>query len=208
MELNNFIVIDTETSGLFRFKDEAGKAVPADDPSQPHLASLAVITLGDFGEAVDRRLFLISPDGWEMDPAATAVNGLTTEQLWAEGVPVAEALDFYERKIRQGYAVAAFNAQFDCKALRAAFRRAGRDDLFTITRNTCLMRAAQGLADYGFKSATRGWPKLAEVAEYLGLPAYDAHEAMADAETARLVLIELNRRGLLIPPAVHFAKGK
>ncbi|MEY4951800.1 MAG: hypothetical protein RL299_224, partial [Pseudomonadota bacterium] len=42
-----YLVIDTETSGLFDFKK------PADDPSQPRLASLAMIWADDDGNETD-----------------------------------------------------------------------------------------------------------------------------------------------------------
>ena len=45
-----YLCFDTETTGLFVFKDKVtGVPVPADDPSQPRLASFAAIGCDAFG---------------------------------------------------------------------------------------------------------------------------------------------------------------
>jgi DNA polymerase III subunit epsilon len=199
---NGYLVIDTETSGLFDFKK------PADDPSQPRLAALAMIWTDDEGNALQREKHFVRPDGWSMQAEASRINGLTDDFLTENGIAIGEVLDRYEAEVRDRIPVAAYNAQFDCKMMRGEFRRAGRDDLFMITHNTCLMRASNKLGAYGFQSATRGWPKLKEVAAFFGHEGYDEHDAMADAEAARVVLANLIRIGELIPPQVHFAKSK
>ncbi len=92
--------------------------LPADEPTNRHIQ-------GDVRDHL--------ADGWDMSAKAGAVNGLTTEMLLAGGNPVSQVLDFYEACIRDGYHMAAYNAQFDGKMMRGEYRRAGRDDLFEIT---------------------------------------------------------------------------
>lgn len=202
-----YLVIDTETSGLFQFKDKlTGKPIPADDPCQPRLAALALIWADAEGNALRNEKLYVRPEGWLMDPAAAAVNGLTDEFLLDHGRPIEEVLDVYTREVSMGRIVAAFNAQFDCKMMRGELRRAGRDDLFAITRNTCLMRAMGKLGHMGFKSATRGWPKLVEATEFFGHVVENPHDPLSDAEGARVVLQNLIRIGAVIPPKVHHAR--
>lgn len=198
-----YLVIDTETSGLFSFKE------PADAPGQPRLAQLGMIFLDDIDAEPREQGFHIQPNGWSMPPEASAVNGLTDEFLEANGVDVAVALAIYTEAIRAGYCVVAFNAQFDTKVMRAELRRAGRPDLFEQTANICVMRPLTGILKlpkrngYGFK-----FPNLAEACGHCGIVNEKAHDAMGDARAALGVMRWLHANGLLPEPAVHFAKER
>lgn len=198
----SYLVIDTETSGLFNFK------LPADDPSQPRLASLAMIWADDAGHETDRMMLYVKPEGWRMNDEATAVNGLTTEFLEEHGKPLDMVLGIYSRNVKAGLAVAAFNAQFDCKMMRGELRRAGMDDLFTVTRNTCLMRSLKPYAAQGLEVKGAGFVKLSVACEFFGIHSVNPHDAMSDAADARELLEILIRDGNLILPQVHFAKNR
>lgn len=195
-----FLIIDTETSGLFNFKD------PADAPGQPRMASFAGLAVNDPDDEPEVFERYIRPDGWQMDPKAGAVNGLTDEFLAANGVPVAEVLDEYVRRIEAGYVIVAFNAQFDLKMMRAELRRAGRDDLFERTPNICVMRPLTDVLQlpgrFGFK-----WPNLAEACAHYGITNAKAHDAVGDAWAALEVMRNLRRDGLLPEAKVHYSKG-
>lgn len=204
-----YAVFDTETTGLFIFRDkETGETVPADDPRQPRMASFAVILADAEGQEISRSKHFIKPDGWSIDGTkAGEINGLTDEFLNENGVPVSDVLDFWEGFIQQGLIVAAFNAQFDCKMMRAELRRAGRDDMFEQTRNTCLMRGLAPYKDEGL-CVVRGYVKLSEACEYFDIANENAHDAMADAEAALGILQKLIEADRVIKPKVHYAKGK
>jgi DNA polymerase-3 subunit epsilon len=169
------------------------------------LVSLDANGDGDIEETHD---LLVRPEGWTLDPACEAakINGLTHELMLEKGVPVGEVLDLYEWAVKENRVVACYGAQFDCKIMRGEFRRAGRDDLFTVTRNTCCMRGAQRLVKIPGK---RGWPSLAQAHGYLCGPGTfpgTPHKALSDAHACLAVLRELIRRGAIITPAVHYAK--
>lgn len=202
-----YVVFDTETTGLFLFKDkETGEPVPADDPRQPRMASFAAILADESGREISRTKYFVKPDGWSIDGTQAAeVNGLTDEFLAENGVPVSDVLDIWEGYVRDGLIVAAFNAQFDCKMMRAELRRAGRDDLFEQTKNTCLMR---GLAPYKNEGLciVRGMVKLSEACAHFGIENEDAHDAMSDAQAALCILQRLIADGRVIEPKVHYAK--
>lgn len=195
-----FLVFDTETTGLFNFK------LPADDPSQPHLASAAFILADADGTELSRHKFFVRPDGWEMPAEAGSVNGLTNEFLSENGVPVAEVLDFYSAKIGEGLIAVAFNAQFDCKMMRAELRRAGKPDLFELTNNICVMR---GLAPYGAEGLAikGGFVKLHVACDHFGIVNEKAHDAMGDAEAAHALLRRLVADNRLPEAKVHLAKA-
>ena len=202
-----YVVFDTETTGLFLFRDKAtGEPVPADDPRQPRMASFAAILADEKGEEVDRHKFFIKPDGWTIDGTyAAKVNGLSDEFLTEKGVPVAEVLNLWEGWIDQGLIVAAFNAQFDCKMMRAELRHAARSDLFDATKNICLMRA---LDPYGAEGLciNRGYVKLEVACEHFKIANDDAHDAMSDAQATLEILKRLIADERLPEPKVHLAK--
>ena len=202
--MTKWMILDTETTSLFNFK------LPADDPSQPRLATAAIILLDDIDAEPREFGFMVKPDGWEMSAEAGAVNGLTTEMLLAGGNPVSLVLDFYEDCVKQGYRMAAYNAQFDGKMMRGEFRRAGRDDLFEATESVCLMRAMTDICQIPAANGRRGYkfPKLAEACGHIGHEASDAHTAMGDARAALAILRWLSRTGQMPEPKIHYAKDK
>lgn len=204
----NFIVIDTESNGLFDFTK------PADAEGQPRLAELAMLTLDADLKVIREFAGLVKPDGWVMHPEASAVNGLTTDQLLEHGRPVAEVLAEYTAAIDAGHAVAAFNAQHDCKMMRAELRRAGIDDRFERTLNFCCMRKSNGVILKA--SGKKGWPSLDEAKARVDFdPAAfgveGKHRALADAYAAYVILKHLRDHGVDLTPEVHFknqAPGK
>lgn len=198
-----YLCIDTETNGLFDFSR------PADAEGQPRLAHLCMI-YADESLNVERRYDkLIKPDGWVMSEEIGAINGLTTERLEAEGVPLAEVLDEYAAAILAGHVVVAHNAQYDTKVMRGELRRMGRDDLFERTGNICTMRASVGVcrikkaSGNGFK-----FPKLHEAMAHFKLPVESAHNATNDAEACFTLFRRMRELGIRMEPAVHYAKTR
>lgn len=220
-----FAIIDTETNGLHDFSK------PADASGQPRLASIAILLadinwkgldpsqeLAEAGvkSSTELRLtcyqeenFLIRPDGWEMKPEATQINGLTTEHLIKNGVPVMDALDYYSRLIRDGFIVTAFNAQFDTKVMRGELRLAGMPDLFEVTPNVCLMRACTNVCRVP-KANGKGYkfPKLSEACAFFKIEQPAAHSALGDARSAFAILQHLHKANLVPAAEIHFAKEK
>jgi len=199
--MTKFAIFDTETSGLFDFSR------PADAEGQPRLAHLNIILLDEQMVEEDVIDLYVKPDGWEMQPDAQAINGLTDEFLDANGTPIAVVLAKYAEIIDQGYALAAYNAQYDTKVMRGEMRRLGIDDRFEATPNVCIMRACGGLkiqkADGG-----RGWPKLSDCCAHFGIDHNAAHTAGGDTRAALEVFLRLHALGALPDARVHYAKNR
>ncbi len=214
-----YAVIDAETNGLPDYKK------PADDPSQPRLASLGVIMVDDVMEplAQDAEVskvedtypfkieaqheFLVKPAGWKMTPGAAAVNGLTDERLEAEGIDISDVLRKYATLVEAGYVVVAYGAQHDCKILRGEFRRAGLPDRFEITNNVCLMRGVQPLK-IPKANGKGGWPQLDDCLRYFGKkPEPRPHGALVGAKCALEIFAALYRMNKLPEASVHYAKN-
>lgn len=216
-----FLVIDTESNGLFDYKRSAEAA------EQPRLVEFAAILVDANGDKEEEFQRYILPDGWKMTPEATEVNGITDEMLREKGVPVAEVLDFYTTQILSGRAVVAFAAQHDCKIMRGELRRREairadfehramneEADLFTRTPNVCLMRQARPFAKTIGRELVKagannkGWPKLTDLMNFLGV-IYDPtslHGALADCRGAEACFRLMLDQGFQPEPTVYFSK--
>jgi DNA polymerase III epsilon subunit-like protein len=205
-----YAIIDTEGSGLFRYKDEKGVPVPADAEGQPRLAELVMIFCNDKLEVTAEYQAYIKPDGWEMSPGATAVNKLTTELLMQKGIPIAEALSVYTSAILdESRIIVAHNAQHDCKQIRAELRRAGLDDLFEKTRNICTMRALTDVCRIPPNGGRGGFrfPKLSEACVHFGFNELGDHTALADARACLQLFRKMHELGVVPEAKVHLAKN-
>lgn len=202
--VDRYVIIDTEGSGLFQFKDKSGASVPADAPGQPRMAELVMIYVGPAPDFLVEREYhvYIRPEGWEMQPGATAVNGLTDEFLRANGVSVLDALAEFVHAIGvERRVVVAFNAQHDLKQIRAELRRANLNDMFEQTRNICAMRASKDVMQ-----VNKGY-KLADACRYFGVTHEGAHTALGDTMACLEVFRKLWALGRLPEAAVHYAKN-
>lgn len=202
-------IFDTESNGLFQFKDKVtGVSIPADAPGQPRLAHLNMVLLDPDLEEVRTLDYFIIPDGWSMDTEEAAdarkVNGLSDAYLREHGVPILTALEAYLSVIDEGYVLAAFNAQHDLKQMRAELRRAGLDDRFESTPNTCLMRGCQRLK-IPKRGGGGGFPKLSDACAYFSIQHADAHTARGDTAATVEIFRKLHAMDALIPPKVHYA---
>lgn len=189
-----FLVIDTETSGLFDFTR------PADAEGQPRLASVAMLLCDEQLEVEREYYTLVRPDGWEMPAQAEAINGLSTAKLLADGVDVYWPLLIYSAAI-DGRIVMAYNAQYDLKIMRGALRRAGLPDRFDYTESTCVMQAMTDVCRI-LKPSGRGykWPRLAEAHAHFFGDAHDgAHGALPDARACLRIAREMRYRGIDMP---------
>ena len=196
-----YLVIDTETSGLFDFSK------PADADGQPRMASLTMIYLdADLAPIVEVTHF-IRPEGWEMSEEVSAINGLTNDVLHERGIPVRTALEEYVLAVDKGLIIVAFNAQFDTKVLRGELRRAGIDDRFEKTPNICTMRASTDICRLPGKRGYK-FPKLAEACTHFNIKQEAQHTSLDDARACAEILRRLVAAGNCPDPIVHFAKEK
>lgn len=203
-ELTGYIVVDTEGTGLFDYKQ------PADADGQPRMASLTMIFC-DLDLAEQRRYSVfIRPDGWEMTEGATKVNGITTEYLNEHGIPVTEALNEFQSAIDNGYIFVAHNAQHDAKTLRGELRRAGMDDRFEQTAQICTMRAMTDICKIPPRGGRGGykWPALSEALLFIGEKDLGDHTAHNDAEGCLKLLRYLAKTGQMPQPQVYYSKKR
>ena len=203
-ESHRYLILDTESNGLFDYKK------PADADGQPRMASIAMIFCNDQLEVEREYTAFIRPNGWTMTADATRVNGITDEFLNEHGVEISEALNEYTSAVDNGAITVAHNVSHDAKMLRAELRRAGMDDRFERAPNICTMR---GLTDV-CKIPPRGnrggykWPSLSEACVFFHMEEFGDHTAMADARACLELLRKMKDLGVMPEAAVHYQKGR
>jgi DNA polymerase III subunit epsilon len=164
-----YAVFDTETSGLMDMEERA------DAPQQPRLASLSIIRLYPNLTLESHKTWFVRPNGWEMTPGATKINGLTTQWLIDHGMDIERALAGYNALLDEGRTLIAHNAKFDLKVMRGELRRAGLSDRFNDVRYRCTMRQFS-------KIHNCRWKSLMECLKYYNLPySFSNHTSGGDA---------------------------
>jgi len=184
----NYIIADTEGSGLFDYTK------PADAPGQPRVAAVGLILTDGNLEVQQEHSFLIKPNGWTFDNNSDAakVNGLTHERLMDEGVGIEEALRIYGGAIDDRRIIVGFNVLHDLKSLRAELRHAGLPDRYMQSRYICCMQGCRKTVDARTEAGKKKAPKLAEACAYYGIEqGGDGHTAIGDARSALEILRRL-----------------
>lgn len=183
------VVLDTETTGL-----------PHDPDAQPW--EVAAVLLDREGEEIDRIEAIGYPAIWRPDMARiVALGGMDADRLLA-GPPLAESIaelsDWFRASLDRGARLSAFNVAFD------------RDMLSRIgiafpseSWAPCVMERAKPIMGEAnaipWMARYNDWkmPKLSEAAAFFQVPQQEpAHRALADARTAALVAVALQRRAL------------
>lgn len=209
-----YICLDTEGTGLFRHRDEAGNVVPSDAPGQPRMAEFAAVLVDSDWNIQETFQSYISPEGWEppeMPETAYAIHGLSYDFLLSEGKPIKAALEFYLDAVLAGRAVVGWNQQHDGRQVRAELRRNGYEDFFEQTKTLCLMHSCQSS---GIKikklNGKGGFARLVDAANYFGVP-YDQdkrHTAREDATVTAMIGAKMLSGGVpFLEPSVHYAAG-
>lgn len=209
VDRDRYLIVDTEGSGLFRFRDESGNPVPADAPGQPRLAELVMIYVDADLQVEHEYQTYIRPDGWEMSADATAVNQLTTEFLTERGIPIIEALALFRAAIVEDRrVVVAHNSQHDLKQLRGELRRVGWNDLFEQTRNICTMRGLTNVCRIPPNGGRGGYkfPKLSEACVHFGFEKLGDHSALNDARACLQLFRKMHELGVVPEAKIHLAK--
>lgn len=208
------MIIDTEGTGLFTYKNEDGTTRASDAPGQPRMVEFAAVLLDDDFNVTESYRQLVLPVGWEYDemPAeAFAIHGLSMDFLREHGSPVEKALRLYTDEVRAGRIIVGYNQQHDGRQMRAELRRAGMDDLFEKTPNICAMRSITTNYKGQIKklNGKGGFPRLIDAAAHFGIPYAEdkRHTALEDALVTAQVAQRLHEMGKLLPAAVHYAKG-
>ena len=190
-----YLFFDTETTGLIDYKKELS------DPSQPRITQLAALLTDEDGNELDRMMEYVEPDGWEVPPEITALNGTTTDKLQMLGQPMTKVLArFNEMKERCTHRIG-HNVSFDKQMLaREAFAydlphdSSGKESLCTMkmAKGIVSLPASKKMNEAGMRGSKP--PKLQEAYQYFfGKPFDKAHDAMADVIACKEVFFAIKK---------------
>jgi DNA polymerase-3 subunit epsilon len=175
---NVIAVFDTETTGI--------------QPDTTRIVSAHVSVLNPYGEVEDRSDWLIDC-GIEIPEQATAVHGITTERMRAEGAPAADSVYEILTKIQgflsAGIGVVAYNAAYDFTILNREAIRYGFDPLE-------LPRPIIDplIIDKQVDKYRKGKRTLEAASAHYGVELTGAHDASADAIAAGRVAQAIGKK--------------
>jgi DNA polymerase-3 subunit epsilon len=169
---------DTETTGP--------------NPADARIVTAALVLRGGHNQASETRAWLINP-GVPIPAEATAIHGITNEQVEAEGqdpkAALEEIADLLARSINAGVPIVAFNLSFDWSVLHADLLR---HDLAPMSERVTATHPALIDPHVIDKHVDRyrrgsGMRKLKPTAEVYGVRITDWHTAEADALAALFI---------------------
>lgn len=112
------LAFDTETTGIPDFKARSN------DPVQPHLVQIALISCDDDGNELVAQSVIIRPDGWAIPPEMTAIHGISHERAMDEGIAEGVAVEMFIVSQARARVRVAHNESFDRRMMRIAMTRA------------------------------------------------------------------------------------
>ena len=175
---NVIAVFDTETTGIA--------------PETTRIVSAHISVLNPYGEVEDPTNWLIDC-GIDIPEQATAVHGITTERMRAEGAPAADSIYEILTKLQgflsAGIGVVAYNAAYDFTILDREAKRYGFDplELPTPVIDPLIM-------DKQVDKYRKGKRTLEAAAAHYGVELTDAHDASADAIAAGRVAQAIGKK--------------
>ena len=175
---NVLAVFDTETTGI------------ATETTRIVSAHVSVLT--PEGQSTEGRDWLIDC-GIEIPAAATAVHGITTERMRAEGAPAADSIfeiltllqGFFER----GVPVVAYNASYDFSILDREAKRYGFDPIALVKPVIDPLVIDKQVDKY-----RKGKRTLEAASAFYGVSLEGAHDASVDAIAAGRVAQAIGRK--------------
>ena len=175
---NVIAVFDTETTGIA--------------PETTRIVSAHISVLNPYGEVEDPTNWLIDC-GIDIPEQATAVHGITTERMRAEGAPAADSIYEILTKLQgflsAGIGVVAYNAAYDFTILDREAKRYGFDPLELPTPVIDPL-----IIDKQVDKYRKGKRTLEAAAAYYGVELTDAHDASADAIAAGRVAQAIGKK--------------
>ena len=175
---NVIAVFDTETTGIA--------------PETTRIVSAHISVLNPYGEVEDPTNWLIDC-GIDIPEQATAVHGITTERMRAEGAPAADSIYEILTKLQgflsAGIGVVAYNAAYDFTILDREAKRYGFDPLELPTPVIDPL-----IIDKQVDKYRKGKRTLEAAAAHYGVELTDAHEASADAIAAGRVAQAIGKK--------------
>lgn len=195
MNMNNVMVIDTETTGLPLRR--SAHNINYRDYDACRMVQIAWGCYSSDGRLLSEQSFIVKPEGFIIPESASRIHGITTEKA-VEGVPLTTVLQQFFNALQGVHVVVAHNMSFDYGVITAEILRhcdAGLDPLdregirlWETIPTQCTMLLGSRL-----NSTNRRWQKLAALYErlYGTEPVETLHRADADVRVCADVFFRL-----------------
>ena len=188
-----FLIFDTETTGLPKRWD----APITDTDNWPRAVQIAWQLHDDMGNCIDHQDYLIQPDGFNIPYDAEKIHGISTQLATENGIPLLEALEYFNEALAKANFVVGQNVSFDINIIGCEFHREGIPTLLNELKvlDTCTEDTAQLCRIPGGRGGKFKLPTLTELHQFLFNESFvEAHNATADVEATTRCFLELVRR--------------
>ena len=136
-----YLIFDTETTGLPKRWD----APITDTDNWPRAVQIAWQLHDDMGNCIDHQDYLIQPDGFNIPYDAEKIHGISTQLATENGIPLLEALEYFNEALAKANFVVGQNVSFDINIIGCEFHREGIPTLLNELKvlDTCTEDTAQ-----------------------------------------------------------------
>ena len=200
-----FLVFDTETTGLPKRWD----APISDHENWPRCVQIAWQLHDDFGNCVEHKDFIVSPECFDIPFESEQIHGISTALSTKEGSAINAILADFNTALAKSKYIIGHNVKFDVNIIGAELDRLGLDTSVTTTPilDTCTEHTATLCQIPGGRGGRFKLPTLSELYKQLFDDSFDqAHNATADVEATARAFFELLRRNKF--PANQITDGE
>ncbi len=200
-----FLVFDTETTGLPKRWD----APISDHENWPRCIQIAWQLHDEFGNCVEHKDFIVSPEGFDIPFESEQIHGISTALAVKEGSTINAILADFTAALAKSKYIIGHNVKFDVNIIGAELDRLGLDTSITTTPvlDTCTEHTATLCQIPGGRGGKFKLPTLSELYKNLFDDSFDqAHNATADVEATARTFFELLRQNKF--PANQITDGE
>tara|TARA_B110000459_G_scaffold203229_1_gene258870 strand:- start:1644 stop:5999 length:4356 start_codon:yes stop_codon:yes gene_type:complete len=196
-----FLIYDTETTGL----PKNWNAPLSDSDNWPRLVQLAWQLHDVEGKLLSRGNRIVLPEGFTIPFTSAKIHGITTERAEAEGVPLADVIQEFNKDLEKASYVMGHNIEFDVNVVGAELYRLG-ESLGPLTEKPSIDskdEATEFCAIPGGRGGRFKWPTLTELHTKLFKKGFgDAHDAAYDVDATARCFFELCKLGVIGRPEI------
>ena len=118
-----FLIYDTETTGF----PKNWNAPLTDSENWPRIVQFAWQLHDETGKLLSRGNRIVTPDGFTIPFQSAKIHGITTEIAQAEGMPLKEVVEEFNKDLGRATYVMGHNIEFDVNVLGAELHRLGQE---------------------------------------------------------------------------------
>lgn len=187
-----YLIFDTETTGL----PINYNIPPSNVENWPRVIQIAWICYDLHGIIINKKNFLIKPNGFDIPFNATKIHNINTEQAKNKGYELDFVLSEFEKIFLKSTFLIGHNISFDIKVLESEFYRKNKKIKKT---NKIIIDIKNEATKYCglYYGKKMKWPSLTELHKKLFNKSFFSHNAIYDVEATACCFFELLRIGVI-----------